>query len=418
VRILHTADWHLGKTLENISRLDEQKEFIDLLCSICEKEEVQLVIIAGDIFDTYNPSAKAEELFYSALDRLNDHGKRPIVVIAGNHDNPDRLSAASPIAIRNGIFISGYPGEDARLAFYNDTTSHPNEDSIFETFPKVGEGYVEVSVPGCPHHAVVVTLPYPSEARLKAVLSESGHEDVLQKAYSKKVEDILEKYCKNFREDTVNIVTSHLFILGGLESESERTLQVGGAFTVRGEHLPRNAHYIALGHLHRPQQVKDSPSPTFYSGSPLAYSFSESDYSKSVYIVDAEPQGQALVTQKILDCGKPLKKWRAISIEQALEWAREGRDKNAWIDLEVSTDRVLKEEEQRMLRNFNPRIINIRPILKEKDEDFSPDLLREGRKVEDLFLDFYKSKMGIEAKPELVDTLIELLIEKVDEEES
>jgi DNA repair protein SbcD/Mre11 len=405
LRILHTADWHLGKTLENISRIDEQKEFIDSLFTLCQKEEVDLVIIAGDIFDTYNPSAKAEELFYSGLDRLNNNGKRPIVVIAGNHDNPDRLSAAAPIAFRNGIYIGGYPGGNENI-------------SVNETFPNIGEGYVEVSVSGCAHHAMVVTLPYPSEARLKEVLSESGHEDVLQKAYSQKVGEILAKYCKNFREDTVNIVTSHLFILGGVESESERTLQVGGAFTVRGEHLPRNAHYIALGHLHRPQQVKNSPSPTYYSGSPIAYSFSESDYSKALYIIDVEPQGKALVTQKTLDCGKPLQRWRANSIEEALEWARDGRDKNAWIDLEVITDRVLKEEEQRNLRKYNSGILNIRPILRETDEDFNPNLLREGRKVEDLFLDFYKSKTGMDAKPELIETLIELLTEKIEEEES
>ncbi len=111
MRILHTSDWHLGRTLEGRSRLEEQVMFIDELCGIVEAEAVDLVLIAGDVFDTVNPPAAAEELFYDALNRLADGGKRGIVVIAGNHDNPERLCAASPLAERNGIILYGLPKE-------------------------------------------------------------------------------------------------------------------------------------------------------------------------------------------------------------------------------------------------------------------------------------------------------------------
>lgn len=88
MRILHTSDWHLGKSLEQISRIAEQKEFIDCLCKTVEEQNIDLVLVAGDIYDTYNPSAAAEELFYEAIDRLNDKGRRAVVVIAGNRSWP------------------------------------------------------------------------------------------------------------------------------------------------------------------------------------------------------------------------------------------------------------------------------------------------------------------------------------------
>ena len=113
MRILHTSDWHLGRSLEQISRIEEQRAFIDLLVETCEDQKVDLVLVAGDIYDTYNPPASAEELFYEALERLSGKGKRAVVVIAGNHDNPERLCAASPLAYKNGIILLGYPASDA-----------------------------------------------------------------------------------------------------------------------------------------------------------------------------------------------------------------------------------------------------------------------------------------------------------------
>ena len=95
MRILHTSDWHLGRSLEHISRIEEQRGFIDCLVKIADEEDVDLVLVAGDVYDTYNPSAAAEELFFEAMDRLSGKGGRAVIVIAGNHDNPERLCAAS-----------------------------------------------------------------------------------------------------------------------------------------------------------------------------------------------------------------------------------------------------------------------------------------------------------------------------------
>jgi exonuclease SbcD len=406
MRILHTSDWHLGKMLENINRLDEQRQFIDELCDIAEKEKIELVLIAGDIFDTYTPSSAAEELFYDAVDRLSNKGKRAVIVIAGNHDSPDRLCAASPIAHKNGIILLGYPSSDAGML-----ESKSGDIKVV----KSGPGWLEIKLADCECNAVIIALPYPSESRLEQLLAEEADEDKLQQAYSDKIAELLKQLSCNFREDTVNIIVSHMFLRDGRTSDSER--QLGGALVVDPCMLPDNAHFIALGHLHRPQRVAGSPSPAFYSGSPLAYSFSEAGYSKAVFIVDAIPGKEPEVREVYLNSGKPLKQWKAVNgIKEALQWCEEGRDSNAWVDLEVHTDRVLTLEEQKKLRELHPGIINIRPVVIDEKEAIIASETREGKKIDELFRDYYRYKTGMEAAEDIMETFIEVINYNSEEE--
>lgn len=408
MRILHTSDWHLGKTLENINRIEEQRQFIDELCGIAESEAVDLVLVAGDIFDTYNPSSAAEELFYDAVDRLNSKGTRAVIVIAGNHDSPDRLCAASPLAYKNGIVLLGYPGSDA--AIYGGRSGN-------SPILQAGPGWLEIKPESSEHSALIITLPYPSESRLEQLISADSQEDKLQQAYSDKVVELLHRLSSNFREDTVNLIVSHLYLRDGKTSDSER--QLGGALVVDPCRLPDNAHFIALGHLHRPQRIKSAPSPAYYSGSPIAYSFSETDYSKVVYIVDAVPGKESEVKEIYLNSGKPLKQWRARNgIEEALRWCEEGRDLNTWIDLEIYTDRALTLEEQKKLRELNPGIINIRPVVTDEKESIINYESREGKKIEELFKDYYRYKTGMEAAEEMLETFIEVVNGGMEEEQT
>ncbi|RCX09892.1 exodeoxyribonuclease I subunit D [Anaerobacterium chartisolvens] len=408
MRILHTSDWHLGKMLDNISRIQEQREFSDCLCDIAEKESIDLVLVAGDIYDTYNPSAAAEELFYRTVDRLSAGGRRAVVVIAGNHDNPERLCAAAPMAYKNGIILLGYPASDAGIYKW---------DGGGIRVVRSGPGWLQVSIDGCDEDAVIIALAYPSESRLDQVLSDEANESRLQKAYSDRIGGLISLLSKNFREDTVNVVMGHMFLRGGKESESERTLQIGGALTVDPAVLPPKAHFAAMGHLHRPQRIKDAPCPAFYSGSPLAYSFSEAGYSKVVYVVDAVPGRQADIKEVLLSCGKPLKKWEARNgIEQALAWCEEGRDANAWIDVDIYTDRVLATEEQKRLRELNPGIINIRPVIKTKELEVQSLENREGKKIDELFADYCRFKTGMEISEELAAAFLEVINDEQDDE--
>jgi len=404
MKILHTSDWHLGKTLENVSRIEEQRQFIDEICDIAEKEQIDIVLIAGDIFDTYNPSSIAEELFYQSIDRLNNKGRRAVVIIAGNHDSPDRLCAASPLTYKNGVILLGYPASDA-----GQYKIDGDDISIVSS----GAGWLELKLSRYNYNAVIISMPYPSEARLDEVILREVDDEGMQQAYSDRIAAIMGNLSESFRQDTVNLVISHMFMRDGKVSDSER--QLGGALMVEPDAIPENAHYVALGHLHRPQQVKGCKVPAYYSGSPLAYSFSEVDYCKSIYIVDAEPGRAAIVKELNLSAGKPLKKWEAHNgIAEVLKWCEEGRDINAWIDLEIYTDTIIGSEEQKQIRDLHPGIINIRPKLKNQLTQNFDYKDRETKRVDELFREYYTSKMGMEASEELMNLFLNIVNQETD----
>lgn len=384
MRILHTADWHLGRTLEGRDRTAEQAAFIDELCSIAREENIDLVLIAGDVFDTVNPPAAAEELYYDALARLTAEG-RPVVVIAGNHDSPDRLAAPRPLARQHGIHLVAYPKE-------------------------TGLTPLTVHVPRVPYPAVVAALPYPSEARLNEVLTEEADEVALQKAYSDRVAHAFERLAQGFRADAVCLAVSHLFVAGGHESDSERPIQVGAASTVFPSALPAAAHYVALGHLHRPQAVHAAPAPTRYSGSPLAYSFSEAGQAKSVVVVEAEPGQKARITEIPLSAGKPLVRWRAPhGLDQVLAWCSEGRDAEAWIDLEIELDAPLTHDQIAKLRSLHKGLVTIRPVLRDEVPHAAAAEGRSQLPADQLFRRFYLQRRGQEPPEELTRLFVELV---------
>ncbi len=394
MRILHTSDWHLGRSLEGRSRIPEQRGFIDEICSIVKENGVNLILIAGDVFDTYNPPAEAEELFYEAVERLAGNGQRRVVVIAGNHDSPDRLHAANPIAQKHGIYLYGYPGEVI----------------TGDTIVRGGPGWAEIAVPGCREDAMVVVLPYPSEQRLNEVLAGSLEDKEMQAAYSERVRLAFSEGAAHFRDDTVNLAVSHLFVLGGRSSDSEREIQLGGAYVVEPAALPAKAHYVALGHLHRPQAVGGSPVPCRYSGSPLCYSFSEADRQKEVVIIDAVPGKKAEVSTVSLTRGKPLRSLRFSSYSEAYSWCEAEENHHMWADMELETAEPLTASQVADLRKLHPGVISIRVLLPGVNDEESGNLRRlSGLSAEEKFRRFAARETGSVPEQELVDMFLELL---------
>ena len=242
MRFIHTSDWHLGKSLEGHSRLAEQEKFCKDFIDLVNENDIDMVIIAGDIYDTSNPPAQAEKLFYKTVSELSQNGKRCVLIIAGNHDNPERLSAASPLAHEQGIIILGMPNSYTQPYKYNGF------EIVFSE-----EGVVELKIKD--ESVVISTLPYPSEKRLNEVLVKSTDDKDKQQTYTEKIGEIFKLTTKRFKEDTINIAVSHLFVLGGETTDSERPIELGGSLIVNTKDLPQNAQYIALGHLHKPQKV-------------------------------------------------------------------------------------------------------------------------------------------------------------------
>lgn len=404
MRILHTADWHFGKTLEGRDRLPEQEQFVDELCDICEREQVDLVLMAGDVFQTPNPSAAAEDLFYHAIDRLSANATRGVVIIAGNHDNPDRLVAATPLAARSGIVLIGRPNDEISIS----NSSLPGRVQVVNA----GKSWVEVQIPGCDSAAVIAALPYPSEARLRELLTHSTEDLELRKEYNTQIAYIFDRLAAKYRPDTVNLAMSHLYVQGGLMSDSEHQIQVGGAYSVDPRCFPTGAQYVALGHLHRPQAVHASTVPTRYSGSPLAYSFSEHNHIKSVILLDVKPGQPADIREIPLSSGKPLVKWEATEgMPQVQKWIDEKRDSNAWIDLSIHMQTALTMEEIQLLRTWHPGIVNIRPIMPEMEGTLSMEELRH-LPLDQLFVRFYERQTN-GATPD--DELIRLFLELADQ---
>ncbi len=396
MRILHTSDWHLGRNLEGRSRLPEQEQFIAELVNIVSKEAIQLILVAGDVFDTYNPSAEAENLFYDTLERLSDGGKRAVVVIAGNHDSPDRLHAANPLALKHGISLLGYPGEQLSIG------AAPGGVERLKT----GPGWVELGVAGSEEKAIVYALPYPSESRLNEVFTEKLDEETQQVAYSQRVGDLFREADRIFRPDAVNLAVAHLFAFGGLESESER--QLGGALAVSPLAMPKQAQYVALGHLHRPQQVPNAPQSCRYSGSPLSFSFSEADQQKEVVMVDVVPGGLAKALPINLSCGKALKRWRANNMEEARFWLEEPKNLKCWIELEIVADQPLETSELVELRKAHSGIITIRPIFPGLAVDLDERRLSEMPLV-DRFKLFFERERGVAPPEDLVGFFLEMV---------
>lgn len=401
MRFLHTSDWHLGRTLEGRSRQTEQEDFLNELCRLAKMEKADAVLIAGDVFDSVNPPAASEQLFYDALDELAEGGRRAVVVVAGNHDSPQRLAAASPLARRHGIALFGLPGEDPRIG------AGPILDA--------GPSWVEIGLPGCDHKAIVLALPYLSETRLKELLVSSlDDEAAMQLAYTAKVRHIFAQLTHRFRPDCANVAMSHIFVQGGSPSESERPLfSVGGACTVASRDLPP-AQYIALGHLHRPQRIKDAPGDCRYAGSPLAYSFSEAGQAKSVVWTEVVPGRPAVIREIYLDCGAPLVRWQAVEgLSQVYRWLEQGRDPRAWIDLEIHLQTPLSLQEVHDLRGACDHFIDIRPVYPQLAQDMVRPA-RKGLSIENMFELFFEKKMGIRPDPGTVALFMEVLSEEGD----
>ncbi|GAA4713675.1 exonuclease SbcCD subunit D C-terminal domain-containing protein [Brevibacillus fulvus] len=411
MRILHTADWHFGRMLEGIDRREEQAAFVDEICHIVEEQAVDLVLIAGDVYDSVNPPAWAEELFYDALERLANGGKRGVVVIAGNHDQPERVRAAAPLARKHGIVLLGLPKEAPVIE-----KADPTKVQIVAG----GSSWFELAIPGVEHTAVVLALPYPSESRLKELLSESFTQEQMQQAFSDRIEQLFAALAQHFRDDTVNLVTSHLFVMGGKESDSERPIQIGGALTVRPSAFPPNAHYVALGHLHRLQKLSEQPLVR-YSGSPLAYSFSEAGQSKAVVIIDAVPQQPVQEQIIYLQSGKPLVRWKATEgIAQVEQWLAEGRDAGSWIELELHVKDVIDPAEFQRLRKLSDDFVKIQRVLLRDETGERTSAEQENREelsAEQLFCRFYERKRGMQPDEQVIRLFNQLMQERDEDAE-
>lgn len=405
MRILHTGDWHLGKNLEGQSRMDEQELFLNDFINIVEENDIDLVIIAGDVYDSSNPPARAEKMFYNTLKKLSKNGERLTLIIAGNHDNPERLVAAGPLAMEHGIIMVGTPKTVVSCGEYGN---HKVVSSK--------EGVVEVEING--EKAVILTVPYPSEKRLNEVLyGEMDDDEDRLKTYGERIKTLFDNLKQNYREDTVNLAVSHLFAMGSEEGGSERSIQLGGSYIINGSYLPKEAQYIALGHVHKPQIVPGTNKRARYSGSPLHYNKKEINMNKKCFIIDVKPKEECKISEVEFKVYKPIEIWKCESIEDAIEKCEINKDRECWVYLEIKCDRYIREDEIKKMKDIKKDILEISPkIIDSYDEEVAVSI--QDKSFDEIFKDFYKKERNVEADEEVVELFLKLISEEGEENET
>lgn len=402
MKILHTADWHIGKKLDNFSRLEEQRLVLNEICEIADREEVDAVIVAGDLFDNFNPSSEATELLYSTLHCLAANGSRAVIAIAGNHDSPERIEVPDALAKVCGIIFVGFPNTEIK----------PFRTQAGLEVVRSDKGFIEIKLPNSQVPLRVLHTPYANEQRLKTFLGLEDSEENLRTHLQKHWSELADKYLDNHG---FNLLVTHLYVMKKddpapeEEPDDERPiLHIGGAQAIYTENFPEQIHYAALGHLHRYHRVDKLPAPSVYSSSPLAYSFSEANQTKYVILLDAEAGKLNNYRAVELTKGKKLRRGKFDSIEEAVNWLHEHPED--LIELTIVSDHYLEAADRKRLSEAHAGLVQIIPQIKRVTEEGSASAIDLTLSMENLFQEYFKSKnKGQEPSEGLLDVFREVL---------
>lgn len=369
MRILHTADWHVGKAIRGQSRAGEHRAVLAEITGIAAREAVDVVLVVGDLFESAAPTPEAEAIVYQGLLDLAGTGA-VVMVVAGNHDNPRRLEAVAPLLDLGRVHLLATPAR-----------------------PEEG-GLVRLSAPSGAEVAVA-RLPFVSQRGVVRA------EDLMQRGadersgrYADRVRAVLDALCGGFGGDTVNVVAAHLFVEGGTLGGGERSGHTVFDYAVPASAFPPDAHYVALGHLHRAQQLP-GPSQVRYCGSPLQLDFGEQDDPKSVTLVDAEPGVPAKVRTVALAAGCRLRTLTGTLDELEALRDQTGAD---WLRVRVHDQATPGLGDQ--VREWFPRAVEVtlvRPAGDGRDdEERAPGAHRLGQSPVELF-GAYLADQGVAA---------------------
>ncbi|MFF9864459.1 exonuclease SbcCD subunit D [Streptomyces sp. NPDC013953] len=321
MRLLHTSDWHLGRSFHRVGLLDAQAAFLDHLVAAVREHDVDAVLVAGDVYDRAVPPLPAVELFDTALHRLAEAGV-PTVMISGNHDSGRRLGVGAGLIERAGIHLRTDPAGVGTPVLLADE-------------------HGDVALYG---------LPYlePALVRDEFGAKKAGHESVLSAAMDRVRADLAGRPA-----GTRSVVLAHAFVAGGEPSDSERDITVGGVAAVPAGVFD-GVDYVALGHLHGSQTIT---ARVRYSGSPLAYSFSEAGHRKTMWLVDLGPGGE--ITAERIDCPvpRPLARIRG-RLEDLLGDPELARHEESWVEATL-TDPVRPPEPMARLTERFPHTLSL-----------------------------------------------------------
>ncbi|MEU2441050.1 exonuclease SbcCD subunit D [Streptomyces rubradiris] len=357
MRILHTSDWHLGRAFHRVNLLQAQAGFIGHLVTTVREREVDAVVVSGDVYDRAVPPLAAVELFDTALHRLADLGV-PTVMISGNHDSARRLGVGAGLIDRAGIHLRTEPSAAGTPVILRDA----HGDVAFYGLP-----YLE-----------------PALVKDEFGVGKAGHEAVLGAAMDRVRADLAAR-----PRGTRSVVLAHAFVTGGEASDSERDITVGGVAAVPAGVFD-GVDYVALGHLHGCQTITER---VRYSGSPLAYSFSEAGHRKSMWLIDLDADGS--VTAERVDCPvpRPLARIRG-RLDDLLADPELARHEDAWVEATLTDPLRPAEPMARLTARFphtlslvfaperapdDPRVSYARRLAGRSDEQVAQDFVAHVR---------------------------------------
>ena len=395
MRILHTADWHIGHRLYECNRIEEHRQFLDWLLTTIQQHDVDVLIVSGDIFDTALPASEATNLYYKFLFQLYNESNTQAVITAGNHDSPRNLAAPREFLKMGHIHVVG--GIDSGL-----------EDCVITLHSRAGDK---------PKEAVAIAaVPYLSESELIPHISFETEVERAER-YREATKQLYERCVAHMPLHLPRILMGHLAVHGAEESGSERVVQIGGASPVRSSDFPKGVDYVALGHLHRPQSVHGADYPIRYSGSPLPMTFKEAEYTKKVYIVDFTESADTQLKEINVPVFKELCRVKG-DYDQVMVEAMSGDWSGKYIEVQVTLDaprigigdeirEVFQEREGEVL------IVEVQLAGQQHETGLSAEDISK-KAPEEIFEEFYRTKHNdIEVAetelPRLLETFRELV---------
>jgi exonuclease SbcD len=380
VRILHTADWHVGKRLGRIDRDDETQAVLAEVVGVAAERKVDLVIVAGDLFDRGLPPLMSMSAVLRALVQLAATGAR-VVAVPGNHDSADLFEVLAPHLAHSGVIL------------------------VPKALPPDAGGVVEIPSRTGEEVARVACFPFLHQARI--VEFAETHED-RHKSYAERVRAINRRYADylaaNASAHAVDILVGHFMIHNAVPSGSERALHIGEAYMATEDAVPHQFNYVALGHIHKAQPAPGSEDYARYAGSIMQLDFGEADQDKSVVVADVSPAGKRAIEEVPITAGRRLMKVSGTIDELR---ARGPELVGAILSVEVITETpspTISDE----IHSFLPDALYVR-VHNPAREEFKPR--REGRSIHELYGEYHHERYGEPPADELKAAFDELLEE-------
>ena len=394
MKILHTADWHLGHRLLENSQLEEQTLFLKWIENYINDEKIDVLLISGDIFDSASPSNQSMKTYYNFLMKLKGTACKSVIITGGNHDSAGILNAPKELLEALSIKVVGKATENMK-------------DEVFE---------IDINN----EKVIIAAVPYLRDGDIRRAVAGESFENLTDKYKTALINhyQAAAEQCKSINTNNAPVIAmGHLFAVGGTISDSEQNIYVGTLGHIGAADFPMYFDYIALGHLHRPQVIGGNEKVR-YSGSPNILSFSEVNYDKKVLVLTVEDNEITNVKDAVVPCYRNFYRITGNMtecMEQFPNLISNSYELTPWVEImlkenhSINTDALKKEAEK-----YSFEILKI-ALKKQQTNIGIEELLKNTKSIKELLpRDVFKLKckeMGVnlDEKPQVLDAFNEIL---------